>query len=254
MTSKLIAVLGATGNQGGSVVDVFLKSPGWNVRAITRNPSRDKAYALSVKGAQVVQADLDSPESLEKAFQGAHVIFAVSDFWGLYGDPANKDKPNPGQPLNVWAADHESQQLRNAVDVAAKITTLDRFIILSLSNATKWSKGKYTHVYHFDSKAAATEYAEHTYSDLWKKTSVFQAGFFLTNFLRDPIMTPKKVLSKVTGLKAEVVTLPKSEPPDGVPPELVQELSGNFLYWNEFGFEGRDDPTIIHPKARVRSH
>jgi hypothetical protein len=46
-----------------------------------------------------------------------------------------------------------------------------------------------------------------------------------------------------------VVTLPKSEPPDGVPPELVQELSGNFLYWNEFGFEGRDDPTIIHPKA-----
>jgi hypothetical protein len=195
MTSKLIAVLGATGNQGGSVADVFLKSPGWNVRAITRNPSSDKAYALTVKGAQVVQADLDSPESLEKAFQGAHVIFAVSDFWGLYGDPANKDKPNPGQPLNVWAAEHESQQLQNVVDVAAKVTTLDRFIISSLSNATKWSKGKYTHVYHFDSKAAATEYAEQTYSELWKKTSVFQAGFFLTNFLGNPIMTPKKVRS-----------------------------------------------------------
>ncbi|CAH0003366.1 unnamed protein product [Clonostachys byssicola] len=306
MTSKLIAVLGATGNQGGSVADVFLKSPGWNVRAITRNPLSDKAYALSVKGAQVVQANLDSLESLEKAFQGAHVIFAVSDFWGLYGDPANKDKPNPGQPLNVWAAEHETQQLRNVVDAAANVSTLDRFIISSLSNATKWSKGKYTHVYHFDSKAAATEYAKNTYSDLWKKTSVFQAGFFLTNFLGDPIMTPKKTtdntirfmtlidgdlklpiiapdedsgplvkalvedepgknligyrtwatmkelaqaLSKVTGLKAEVVTLPKSEPPVGVPPELAQELSDNFLYWNEFGFEGRDDPTIVHPTA-----
>ncbi|VUC33465.1 unnamed protein product [Clonostachys rosea] len=165
---------------------------------------------------------------------------------------------------------------------------------------------KYTHVYHFDSKAAATEYPGHTYSELWKKTSVFQAGFFLTSFLRDPIITPKKtakntvqfitlingdlklpiiapdedsgplvkdvvedepgknligyrtwatmqefaqVLFKVTRLKVEVVTLPKSEPPVGVPPELAQELSDDFLYWNEFGSEGRDDPTIVHLTA-----
>ncbi|KAK7216244.1 hypothetical protein V2G26_004247 [Clonostachys chloroleuca] len=266
MTSKLIAVLGATGNQGGSVAEVFLK----------------------IKGAQVVQADLDSLESLEKAFQGAHVIFAVSDFWGLYGDPANKDRPNPGQPLNAWAAEHETQQLRNVVDVAAKVSTLDRFIISLLSNQLNGPRG-----------------SKLTYITLILKP-LRRTGFFLTNFLGDPIMTPKKtvdntiqfitlidgdlklpiiapdedsgplvkalvedepgknligyrtwatmkelaqVLSKVTGLKAEVVTLPKSEPPVGVPPELAQELSDNFLYWNEFGFEGRDDPTIVHPTA-----
>lgn len=191
--SKIIAILGATGNQGGSVANSFFEEPGWQVRALTRNASSPKAQALAARGAQVVQADLDDPKTLSAAFEGANAIFAVSDFWGLYGDPANKDKPKPGQPLNVWAAEHETQQLKNAIDVAAKVPTLERFILSSLSNATKWSKGKYTHVYHFDSKANAEDYGKETYPDLWKKTSIFQAGLFLSNYVNNPIARVKKV-------------------------------------------------------------
>ena len=192
-STKLIAVLGATGNQGGSVVDTFLKESGWRVRAITRNSTSAKAQSLKARGAEVVQADMDTPSTLLTAFEGASAIFAVSDFWGLYGDPANKNKPQQGQPLNVWAGNYETQQLKNVVDAAAKVQTLERFVISSLSNATKWSGGKYTHVYHFDSKAKGHEYAEQTYPDLWAKTSIYQAGFFISNFAGHPAMTPKLV-------------------------------------------------------------
>ncbi|KAF4502533.1 nitrogen metabolic regulation nmr [Fusarium agapanthi] len=72
MSSKLIVILGATGNQGGSVAEVFLSEPGWKVRALTRNTSTAKAKALSSKGAEVVRADLDDPSSLKAAFEGAH--------------------------------------------------------------------------------------------------------------------------------------------------------------------------------------
>lgn len=200
MTSKkLIVVLGATGNQGGSVVEVFLQEPGWQVRAITRNPSSSKAQALATSGAEVVKADLNDPSSLIPAFKGAHVIFAVSDFWGLFGDPACQAKAEAAaQPLNVWAANHETEQLKGVIDAAAKAHTLERFVLSSLSNAAKWSNGKYPHVYHFDSKAKAEAYGSENHPELWAKTSIFQAGYFLNNFVSNPITLPRKVPCRPT--------------------------------------------------------
>jgi hypothetical protein len=63
-------------------------------------------------------------------------------------------------------------------------------------------------------------------------------------------LTTREVVSiftEATGLKAEVVTLPKGHFPPTVPAELKAELEDNMAYWNEFGYEGRDDPTVIHP-------
>lgn len=303
-TKKLIVILGATGNQGGSVAQVFLQEPQWRVRAVTRNPASAKAQALAARGAEVVQADLDLPSTLSSAFQNANVIFAVSDFWGIFGDPANAAKAKD-QPLNVWAANHETEQLKSVIDAAAKVPTLERFVFSSLSDATKWSRGKYTHVYHFDSKAKAEAYGGETYPELWKKTSVFQAGFFLSNYLSLPIFQPQmtangvaqfvgpldpdlklpfiaaeedtgpivkalvqeaagknviayrewsslrelsKAFAQATGIEAECIRLEKGQSNLPLPPELGRELDDNWSYCNEFGYEGRDDPTIIHPK------
>lgn len=196
-TKKLIVILGATGNQGGSVAEVFLQDPKWRVRAVTRNPVSPKAHALAAQGAEVVQADLDSPSTLLSAFENANAIFAVSDFWGLFGDPANEARAK-GQPLNIWAANHETEQLKTVIDVVAEIPTLERFVLSSLSNATKWSRGRYTHVYHFDSKAKAETYGRETYPELWKKTSIFQAGFFLSNFVLNPIFQPLMVSALIS--------------------------------------------------------
>jgi uncharacterized protein YbjT (DUF2867 family) len=67
---KIIAVTGATGAQGGGVVNVMKNTPGWKVRAVTRNPESDAAKKLSADGSvEVVRADWDDEESLVKAFQ-----------------------------------------------------------------------------------------------------------------------------------------------------------------------------------------
>ena len=80
---KIIAVAGATGAQGGGLVRAILADPAqrFAARALTRNPASEKARALKALGAQVVQADLDDPASLERAFEGAHGAFCVTFFW-----------------------------------------------------------------------------------------------------------------------------------------------------------------------------
>ena len=80
---EIIAVIGATGSQGGGLARAILDDPGsdFRVRAITRNPDSDAARALADRGAEVVQADLDDVESLKRAFDGAYGAFCVTNFW-----------------------------------------------------------------------------------------------------------------------------------------------------------------------------
>ena len=73
---KLIAVVGATGQQGGGVVRALQASGQFKVRALTRNPGKHRELA-----EEVVEADLDRPETLKAAFQGAHGVFLVTNFW-----------------------------------------------------------------------------------------------------------------------------------------------------------------------------
>jgi NAD(P)-dependent dehydrogenase (short-subunit alcohol dehydrogenase family) len=66
---RIIAVTGATGSQGGGVVNVMKKVPGWRVRAITRNTESESAKKLAAEGVEVVQASFDDEASLRKAFE-----------------------------------------------------------------------------------------------------------------------------------------------------------------------------------------
>src|SRR5262245_39512997 len=79
----IIAVLGATGAQGGGLVRAILDDPArtFAVRAITRKVDSSAAGALASLGAEVVHADLDGEASLERAFAGAHGVYAVTNFW-----------------------------------------------------------------------------------------------------------------------------------------------------------------------------
>jgi len=81
--SKLIAVIGATGAQGGGLVQTIMSNPdaGFTARAITRNPASDAARALAERGVSVVEADLDDKSSLAEAFKGAHGAYCVTNFW-----------------------------------------------------------------------------------------------------------------------------------------------------------------------------
>ena len=81
-TKKTIAVLGATGAQGGGLVRAILADPqgGFSARAITRHPDSPQARELEKLGAEVVAADVDDGKSLERAFAGAHGVYAVTFF------------------------------------------------------------------------------------------------------------------------------------------------------------------------------
>src|SRR5438270_11110248 len=81
--SKIIAVTGATGAQGGGLVRAILDDPegGFVARSITRHPESAVARGLAARGVEVVQADLDDEESLARAFEGAYGAFCVTNFW-----------------------------------------------------------------------------------------------------------------------------------------------------------------------------
>jgi uncharacterized protein YbjT (DUF2867 family) len=80
---RIIAVIGATGAQGGGLVRAILADPErrFAARAITRKPDSEKAQALAALGAEVVAGDSDAPASLERAFAGAYGAFCVTNFW-----------------------------------------------------------------------------------------------------------------------------------------------------------------------------
>jgi uncharacterized protein YbjT (DUF2867 family) len=78
--AEIIAIVGATGTQGGSIISALQKNPAYKLRAITRNPDSEKGKALLAQGIEVVAADLNDEPSLEKAFSGVSIIFAVRLF------------------------------------------------------------------------------------------------------------------------------------------------------------------------------
>jgi uncharacterized protein YbjT (DUF2867 family) len=133
MANQIIAVMGATGTQGGGVVEELLARQQFAVRVLTRNPNSDKAKALQAKGCEVVQGDFTKPETLEPAFQNAYGAFVVTNFW------------DPGTMAS------ETAQGALAVK-AAKTAGVQHLVWSTLPNCQKISKGKYE-VIHFTGKA-----------------------------------------------------------------------------------------------------
>jgi uncharacterized protein YbjT (DUF2867 family) len=82
--NKTVVVLGATGQQGGSVA-AALRTDGWAVRAVVRDPSGHRARSLSADGVETVRGDLGDPESLRAAFADAHGVFSVQPSSGQAG-------------------------------------------------------------------------------------------------------------------------------------------------------------------------
>jgi hypothetical protein len=80
---RIIVVVGATGAQGGGLARAILNAAqsAFSVRALTRDVNSEKAQALAKEGAEVVAADLDNSESLNRAFAGAYGAYCVTFYW-----------------------------------------------------------------------------------------------------------------------------------------------------------------------------
>ena len=71
-----VGVVGATGQQGGSVCHALL-SNGWCVKALVRDTTSEKAAALVARGIEPVQGDLADRRSLQTAMTGVYGVFSV---------------------------------------------------------------------------------------------------------------------------------------------------------------------------------
>ena len=191
MSQKLIVIIGITGNQGGSVANVFRQKPEWRIRGVTRNKSSDVSQKLAADGIEMVEANLHDASTLIPAFKGANLIFSVTDFWTPYFTPANNAKAQElGKHIGRYAYELEYEQGKNIADAAAApevLGGLDEpvgFIASTLSSARECSKGKYQELWHFDSKADVFPgYVSEKHPELLKKMSFLQTGYFMSSWL-----------------------------------------------------------------------
>jgi uncharacterized protein YbjT (DUF2867 family) len=170
-TKKIIVVVGATGAQGGGLVRAILNDPNneFQVRALTRDVTADKAKALAKMGAEVVAADVDDVESLKKAFTGAWGAYCVTFFW------------------NHFSPEKEMAQAK-AMAEAAKYAGLKHVIWSTLDDTRKWIPlsddrmptlmGKYK-VPHFDAKGESN----HFFTDLGLPVTLLNTVFYWDNFI-----------------------------------------------------------------------
>jgi uncharacterized protein YbjT (DUF2867 family) len=176
---KIIAVVGATGAQGGGLVRAILedKNGPFEARAITRDVNSDKAKALSEAGAEVVAGDVDDVKSLKKAFDGAHGAFCVTFFWAHM-----KPEKELSQARNMAQAAKDA-----AVDHVIWSTLEDTRTLVPLSDDRMPTlMGKYK-VPHFDAKGEANA----IFTELGVPTTFLVTSFYWDNFIHFG-MGPKK--------------------------------------------------------------
>ena len=163
--SKTLVVFGATGQQGGSVIDHLLKdselSKQYTIRGLTRDSTKPAAKALQEKGVEVVTVDNDDQVSVQKALHGAHSAFV-----------------NIATVRVAEGRDIELRQGKLIAD-AAVAEGLQYFIYSGSTNCTKNTNGKLSHNWIYDVKAEIEEYIR----SLPLKSIIYVPGSFMQNFL-----------------------------------------------------------------------
>ncbi|KAF9019747.1 NAD(P)-binding protein [Hymenopellis radicata] len=168
---KLAVVLGATGFQGGSVVDVLLQDRSYRVRGVTRNPTSEKARVLAAKGVEVVEANLDNYESLLAAFEGAHVVFGVTNYWESLAKTLDMKKAYATEIL----------QGCNIARAASSTPSIVHYIWSTVPSPPLRSIDGVSYVPHFESKTMVDSYIATELPDLAQKTTYLQLGFYAQN-------------------------------------------------------------------------
>ncbi|KAK7036128.1 NmrA domain-containing protein [Favolaschia claudopus] len=172
VSAPIIAVVGATGAQGGSVIRALSESnKAYRIRGFTRNITKASAQALTAQGVEMVAVNLvvENRHNVYSAFVGADYAFLVTNFW----EHADKQK--------------EIAEGKLLID-AAKAAGVKGIIFSGLTAVEKLSKGKYTKVFHFDGKAEVAEYGRASgvpFVDV-------QAGFYNDNFLSEGLQLVTK--------------------------------------------------------------
>ncbi|KAJ1859904.1 hypothetical protein LPJ78_005983, partial [Coemansia sp. RSA 989] len=182
--SKSIAIVGATGLQGGSVLKTLYSSGDYKLRALTRDPDSDSAKNLAAKypGVEWVQAHLDDVESLRKAFTGTDAVFGVTQFF-------QKDIM---ERVENGDSEAEYKQGKNIVD-AAIAANVHSMVFSSLDSLKQISHGKYPGVLHFEGKHRVEEYLSSKANEI--RGYFVYVGFYMENYTQFARISPEDNLT-----------------------------------------------------------
>lgn len=168
--AKVLGVIGATGQQGGSVVDFVLNDPElkslYAIRAFTRDASKPAAQVLAAKGVDVVQGDAGDPASLKKGLTGVDTLFFMTTM--MPGSGVSKD------------------DIGKAIADAAVEAGVNYIIFSTLPSSESISMGKEP-VPHFDNKAKVEQHIRY----LPVKSSFYCPGCFMQNFVTNTAPQPQ---------------------------------------------------------------
>ncbi len=169
--TKIIAVVGATGAQGGGLIRAILDHPGegFSARALTRDPDSEKAQALKAQGVEVVRADLDDEASLADAFAGAFGAFCLTNFWEHFSP--EKEIEQAGKLARAAKAAGLSHVIWSTLE------DVRNFVPLS-DDRMPTINGRYK-VPHFDAKGEAN----HFFIDAGVPTTLLNTSFYWENLI-----------------------------------------------------------------------
>jgi uncharacterized protein YbjT (DUF2867 family) len=147
---KIIAVVGATGAQGGGLARAILADPdgGFAVRALTRQPGSPKARALAAAGAEIVTADIDDESSVLRALQGVHGAYLVTNFWEHFSP--DREKAQAGAMARAAKAAGVAHAIWSTLEDSRRFVPLSDQRMPTLMDHYK--------VPHFDAKAEADRF------------------------------------------------------------------------------------------------
>lgn len=173
MSLPLLVVVGALGSQGSGVVSAMLAAskPQYQIRALTSDTSSLSARSLATNPRISVEyVDLNSQDSVLKAFRDANYIFANTAFpigMSIAEGPAFAQKAEQEYGMNV-------------VRAAAQISSLRHIVWSTLPDAESITDGKY-HIPHFQSKVLAEKYLQNPKNGLLGKSTILRVGFYASN-------------------------------------------------------------------------
>jgi len=171
MKKDVVLVIGATGAQGGGLAHAILDDPDrkFALRVIARNPSSEKAASLASKGAEVVAADVDDPESLKRAFDGAQAAYCVTFYWNHFSP--EKEMAHATSMARAAKAAGTEHVIWSTLEDTRRFVPLD-------DNRMPTLMGKYK-VPHFDSKGEA----DGVFRSLGVPTTFLLTSFYWDNYI-----------------------------------------------------------------------
>jgi uncharacterized protein YbjT (DUF2867 family) len=171
MAQKIITVLGATGAQGGGLVRAIQndKSKEFIARAVTRDVNSAKARELAALGAEVISADVDNINSLQRAFEGAYGAYCVTFYWAHLSP--EKELAEAGAMAKAAKDQGLKHVIWSTLEDTRKLYPLEDQRLPTLMEKYK--------VPHFDAKGEAND----LFTGLNIPVSFLMAAFYWDNFI-----------------------------------------------------------------------